>query len=148
VLSDAPTARDHITVSVSNNKLVVAAGRKSIYPNVFENTVAATDVYDFGTGSWSNAKPIPTLRAGAMAVSVGPEVVIIGGEVHTQTRAEDSVESYNVNTNTWRALSPLQVGRHGGAAAVINNQIHVVSGSENKGGGPESTVHEVLDIRF
>ena len=148
VLSDAPNARDHITVSVSNNRLVAAAGRSSIYPNVFANTVSATDVYNLNTGNWSNAKPIPTQRAGAMAVSVGQEVVLIGGEVANQNTAKNSVESYNVLTNSWRTLSPLQVGRHGGAAAVLNNKIHVVSGSEGKGGGPESTVHEVMDIQF
>ena len=83
-----------------------------------------------------------------MAVSVGQEVVLIGGEVANQNTAKNSVESYNVLTNSWRTLSPLQVGRHGGAAAVLNNKIHVVSGSEGKGGGPESTVHEVMDIQF
>ena len=83
-----------------------------------------------------------------MAVSVGQEVLLIGGEIQNSGTAKDSVESYNVITNTWRALSPLQIGRHGGAAAVINNKVHVVSGSEGRGGGPESAVHEVLDVQF
>ena len=145
-LPDAPTARDHLTASVSNNKLVVAAGRQSAFPNVFANTVSSTNVYNFDTQSWSNAKNIPTARAGAMSVAVGNEVVLIGGEVADSGDAKDTVESYNVVSNTWRQLGSLQVGRHSGAAAVLNSKIHVVSGSERKGGSPESVAHEVLDI--
>jgi len=147
ILSDAPTARDHITASVSTNKLVVAAGRKTTYPNVFANTVSSTNIYDFATQSWSMAKAIPTQRAGAMAVTVDQEVIFIGGEAGNSIDAKTTVESYNVVTNTWRQLSPLQVGRHSGGAAILNNEIHVISGSEKKGGSPESIAHEVIDIR-
>lgn len=147
VLSDAPTARDHLTVSVSGNKLVAAAGRQSAYPNVFANTVSATNVYDFSTQKWSITQSIPTQRAGAMTVAAGQEVIVIGGEVGSSGDAENTVESYNVVSNTWRTLSPLQTGRHSGAAVIIGSKIHVVSGSEKKGGSPESTAHEVLDFK-
>ncbi len=143
-LSNAPTARDHITASVSNNKLVVAAGRQSAYPNVFANTIAATNVYDLNTQKWSIAKSIPTQRAGAMTVTVGQEVIVIGGEVGNNSIAKNTVESYNVISNTWRKLTPLQIGRHSGAAAALNNKIHVIAGSKKKGGSPETTAHEVL----
>ncbi len=145
-LSDAPTARDHITASISNNQLVVAAGRQSAYPNVFANTIATTNIYDFKTQNWSIGKSIPTQRAGAMTVTVGQEVVVIGGEVGTDGNAENTVESYNIINNTWRQLSPLQIGRHSGAAVILNDSIHVISGSEKKGGSPESTAHEVLNF--
>jgi len=145
-LPDAPNARDHITVSTSNNKLVVAAGRQSAYPDVFTKTVATTNIYNFDNQRWSTAKSIPTQRAGAMTVAAGNEVVVIGGEVGSSVNAKTTVESYNVVSNTWRQLAPLKIGRHSGAAAVLNNEIHVISGSEKKGGSPESTAHEV--IRF
>jgi len=144
VLSDAPNARDHITVSTSANKLVAVAGRQTAYPNVFSNTVAATNIYDFSTQRWSTGKPIPTQRAGAMTVAAGDEVVVIGGETGSSDNAKATVESYNVASNTWRQLASLKIGRHSGAAAVLNNEIHVISGSEKKGGSPESTAHEVI----
>lgn len=145
-LSDAPNARDHITASVSNNKLVLAAGRQSAFPNVFSNTVAPTNIYNFDTGKWSTAKSIPTQRAGAMTVAAGNEVIVIGGEVSNETDAKTTVESYNVLNDTWRQLSPLIVGRHSGAATILNNEIHVISGSERRGGSPESIAHEVLNF--
>ncbi|MEM7259508.1 MAG: kelch repeat-containing protein, partial [Pseudomonadota bacterium] len=146
VLANAPTSRDHATVAVSGGKLVVAAGRNTQYPDTFANTVAATDVYDFTSQNWSTGKSVPTTRAGTMTVAVGSEVIVIGGETATPGDAKDDVEAYNVQTNQWRSLKPLSVGRHSGAAAVLGDKIHVVSGSERRGGAPESDVHETLKI--
>ena len=146
ILSDAPNARDHITVSVSNNKLVLAAGRQSAFPNVFANTVSATNIYDFDNKKWSAAKSIPTQRAGAMTVVAGDEVVVIGGEVANETDAKTTVESYNVVSDTWRQLASLKIGRHSGVTTILNNEIHVISGSERRGGSPESTAHEVMNF--
>jgi N-acetylneuraminic acid mutarotase len=145
-LDDAPTARDHATVSVSGGKLVVAAGRQTRYPDTFANTVANTDVFTFADGKWSRGAPIPTERAGTMAVPVGDEVIVIGGEVKSPRPAKDDVEAYNVKTNKWRSLEPLSVGRHSGAAAVLEGKVHVVSGGERRGGSSESTMHETLKI--
>jgi len=60
---------------------VATAGRTTIYPQVFQNPVAQTDVYDFSTGTWSTLANIPTLRAGAISVGVGSEVLVAGGEI-------------------------------------------------------------------
>jgi len=122
----------------------VAAGRQSAFPNTWGNMLAVTDVYDFAANSWSKSAEIPTQRAGTMTVSVGDEVIVIGGESERVNPARDNVEAYNVNSNTWRSLSPLNTGRHGGAAAVLGDTIHVVSGSERRGGSPESRKHETL----
>jgi N-acetylneuraminic acid mutarotase len=146
VLPDAPSARDHATIAISNGKLVAAAGRKSQYPNVFGNTVASTDVLNLNSGNWTQGAAVPTPRAGTMTVAVGDEVVVIGGETSAST-AHKEVQAYNVTTNRWRSLSPLAVGRHSGAAMVLDRQIHVISGSERRGGSPESTVHEVLSFQ-
>ena len=81
-----------------------------------------------------------------MTVAAGNEVIVIGGEVSNETDAKTTVESYNVLNDTWRQLSPLIVGRHSGAATILNNEIHVISGSERRGGSPESIAHEVLNF--
>ena len=146
ILPDAPNSRDHITVATSNDKLVVAAGRQSAFPNTFGNMLSITNVYDFATSSWSTAANIPTQRAGTMTVSVGADVIVIGGESAGIATARDTVEAYNVLSNSWHTLDSLGTGKHGGAAAVLNEKIHVVSGSENLGGAPESTSHETLGI--
>ena len=121
---------------------MAAAGRKSDFPNTFLNTVSRTNVYDFKTGDWSREANIPTARAGTMTVAHNDEVVVIGGE--TINGAHDDVEAYNVKTGKWRKLNSLSQARHSGAAAFISGVLHVVSGSERRGGGGESSSHEAL----
>ena len=141
-LPNAPDARDHATIAIINGQVVAAAGRKSDFPNTFLNTVSRTNVYDFKTGDWSKQANIPTARAGTMTVAHNDEVVVIGGE--TINGAHDDVEAYNVKTGKWRKLNPLNRARHSGAAAFISGVLHVVSGSERRGGGGESSSHEAL----
>lgn len=143
-LPDAPDARDHITLGIVNDKLVAAGGRQTAQPFSFANTVSRTNVFDFRTGRWFNAADIPTQRAGAMTVSVGNEVIVMGGESAMIAGSHHNVEAYNVSTGRWRALSSLITGRHGGAAAVLNGAVHVVSGNTVRGGGAETIAHEVL----
>ncbi len=144
VLADAPDARDHVTIAVSNGKLVVAGGRKTNTPIPFANTVARTNVYDFNTGSWSNAASIPTERAGTMTVAFGNDVIIIGGESMADTNAHRNVEAFDTVTGMWRRLPSLDTGRHGGAAGILQGEIHVVAGNITRGGGRETSAHEVL----
>jgi len=143
-LADAPDARDHATIAVVGDKLVVAGGRRSAYPNTFGNTVDRTNVYDLKQQRWQTAANIPTQRAGTMAVGVGHELVVIGGESKASRDAHNAVEAFNVYSGNWRKLSPLPTPRHGGAAAVIDNTIHVVAGSMQIGGAPETNAHEIL----
>ncbi|MBX2825832.1 MAG: hypothetical protein KTR33_13960 [Gammaproteobacteria bacterium] len=146
-LPSAPTARDHIQVSVANGKLVVAAGRQSAYPDTWGNMQAAVDVYDFATGKWTGGDSIPTKRAGAVAATVGSEVLIIGGESDNVRLARKQVEAFNVNSGRWRSLQSLAVGRHGGAAGILGNKLHVVTGNTTIGGGDETTSHETLTLQ-
>lgn len=145
-LPDASTARDHAQGGLIDDWLVVAAGRRSSHPDVFSDTIARVDVYNFTTGKWSHGTDIPTTRAGTMAVTVGREVLVIGGESGNKTAAHDTVEAYDVDTRQWRALMPLQQGRHSGGAVRLADGVHVVAGAIAKGGAHESASHESLAI--
>jgi N-acetylneuraminic acid mutarotase len=150
-MPDAPRARDHFSGTILNNKLYVAAGRRSSAKigKVFELTEAAVDVFDFKTQTWSTLpadQNIPTERAGTMAVTFNKGVVIIGGETGQQL-AHNQVESYNPKTKKWTSLAPLNMGRHGTGAAVVNKKIYIVAGSKNRGGGPEINTIEVLGAK-
>ena len=143
---DAPRARDHHTVAVVGNKLVVAGGRRTTQPNPFTNTVPEVDVYDFGSGTWTTlAAPIPTRRAGTMTVALGRHVVVIGGESDTQFEAFRSVEALDVLTNEWVILPGLVEDRHSGGVGVVDGRIHVVAGGGMAGGTPELDTLEVID---
>jgi len=115
-------------------------------PNPFKNAVAATDMYDFKSEQWSSADAIPTLRAGALAGAAGDDIIVAGGEINTSSQALDTVEAMNVYTRRWRSLKAMGAGRHSGAGVVLNNQFHVVAGSLNTGGAPETSVHESLPV--
>ncbi len=147
VLPDAPNARDHFSAVLVNGQLVATGGRTTTLPDPFANTVAPVDVYDFESGTWvTGADPLPTERAGAMAVGVGGEVILIGGEVTGVPNALDTVEAFDVATGEWRNLQALQQQRHSGAAVVIDGNIHVVVGGIKQGGGQETATHETLEI--
>jgi len=147
VMPDAPHARDHVTIAVVGDKLVVAGGRRTAHPNVWGATEAKTDIFNFATGQWQNlADDIPTERAGTMTVTVGNEVVVIGGETLGSADAHRDVEALNVATGKWRQLQPLLEGRHSGGAVVLGDKIHVVSGNTTRGGGNESINHETLQL--
>lgn len=144
-LPPLPHARDHVTVAIAGDRLVVAGGRAGGFSS--SNTgVVQTDVYRFDTGEWvSLADDIPTPRSGAMAVAVGDEVVIIGGE-SSRTRSHDDVEALNVHTGEWRRLQRLVLGRHASGATISNGAIHIVAGNLTKGLGEETDSHEVLEF--
>lgn len=134
-LPDIPHARDHFHAVVLDNKLWVAAGRKSSYPNTFGITVPEVDVYDFTTGKWQTlAQPIPTARAGVTAVALGNEVVVLGGESMASMDAHNDVEALNKDNLTWRALPSMLTGRQGMQAFVYQGKIHVFGGNATRGG--------------
>ena len=144
-LPDAPNARDHMQAAMVGDKLVVVGGRQTTLPNPFINTVSATDIYDFTTGTWSSGVDMPTDRAGALTVAAGAEVIVAGGEVDQDPQALKTVEAYHVPTNSWRALQDMNDGRHSGGGSVLGDEFHVVSGSPTRGGGQIDS-HETLEL--
>jgi N-acetylneuraminic acid mutarotase len=147
-LSNAPRARDHFSVTIINNKLYVAGGRRSSASTnqTFNLTVPEVDLYDFTTSQWSTlpaASNLPTQRAAAATVSLDNEVIIIGGE-SAQLSAHKESEALNITTNTWRRLADLQQARHGTQAIVSNSGIYVAAGSGNQGGSPELNSQEAF----
>ncbi len=145
-LPDAPNARDHFQAVVVGNQLIVTGGRQTDLPNPFDNTVAATDIYNFDTGVWRTGASIPTLRAGSPTVGFGTEVIVVGGEAAGQSTAFDVVEAYDVATDSWRTLQPMLEGRHSGAGAVLGDRLHVMAGSAGVGGAPEIASHESVSL--
>ncbi len=146
-LKGAPNKRDHVNAVVVGDRLIVAGGRRTDFPNTFNDVVRDVDVYNFKTGQWETNHPdILTATAGAMTVAVGNEAIVIGGEVGNSGMALKTVQAYNVVTRSWRHLKTLNTARHSGGAAVVGNAIHVVSGNTTRGGGNETQSHEKLEL--
>lgn len=145
-MPDAPHARDHFHAAVIDGALFAAAGRRSSHDTGqgMELTVAEVDRFDFETG-WSTLKNVlPTPRAGAATVVVGDGLIVIGGESSTQRAAHSEAERLDVSTGEWAPLPAMPQGRHGAQAAVLDDTVHIVSGSANRGGGPELADHLAL----
>lgn len=144
-LPDAPHARDHFTAACIGHRVYVAGGRQTQLPNVFLNTVGPVDVYDISTHSWSSTQePLPTERAGTMAVASEEFLVVIGGE--TTTKAHNETEVLNALTGEWSNLPDLLQARHSGGAVRNNGAIFVCAGAGANGGTPELNSQERLDL--
>ncbi len=146
-LPDAPHARDHFHAAVIDGRVYAAAGRTTAHDtgNALTLTLAPMDVYDIASGRWSTLEaPLPTLRAGAATLAVDGKLLVIGGESGTQVPAHNEVEMFDPAQGTWHTLPPLPVGRHGTQAILVGDDLHIVSGSGNRGGGPELTDHWIL----
>ena len=135
-LEDAPNARDHFHATVANDKLYVAGGRLSGGPGgVFAPLIAAVDVYDFSTSTWSTlpaSSNLPTPRAGTSTVTFQGNVVVIGGEGNGQ--AYNTVEQLSPLTNMWTETASMNYARHGTQAIVSGDGIFITAGSFRQGG--------------
>lgn len=138
-LADAPRARDHFQSAVTGGKIYALAGRLSKAPNAtFVETIAEVDVYDIAADSWETlSEPIPTPRAGNIAIGVGSDIYIMGGESATQETAHAQVEVLDCMTGAWRTLPEMTSGRHGTGVILHNRQLYIASGCANRGGEPE-----------
>lgn len=148
-LPEAPRSRDHIQIAVVDNKLVVAAGRRSGWEGKgLEATTAETDLYDFASGKWSTlpspAGDIPTQRGGGTVVVIGNELWLMGGESKSQVPAHSEIESLNVNTGTWKNIGMFKTGRHATQVIRFDTRLYVAAGCGNRGGAPELNSLESL----
>ena len=150
-LPDAPRARDHFHAAVKDGVIYCAGGRNSSAKTgeTSNLTIPEVDVYAIATGKWSTlpaTNNLPTQRAGASSIFFSNDLLIIGGESVSQETAHSDVEAYNLKQKTWRKLAPLQTGRHGTQAINYKGSIYTVAGCGNRGGRPELSSIEKLQV--
>ena len=150
-LPDAPRARDHFSVVVSEGRLYLVGGRNTSYHEpgnftaFFGTVIPEVDVYDFETGKWSTLPgglDVPTAAGGLVALD--GSIYYFGGET-AQKLAHSETHRLDLETGEISLVASLQRGRHGGGAAVLNGKIYFAAGSGGRGGGPELSSTEVFD---
>lgn len=149
ILPDAPRARDHFQAAIKGDKVYIAGGRRShaAIGKVLDLTVGEVDVYDFKTNQWTTlANPLPTKRAGTASVISGNNLIVMNGESILQTPAHNEVEALNLTTGEWKSLPKMKQGRHGTGVVKHKKYLYVVSGSANRGGGPELSEMERMKL--
>ena len=152
VLSDAPRARDHFHVALSDNKIYAVGGRNTSFATkqTFDLTIPEVDVYDIKSNTWTTlAKEnnVPILRAGASVTFLGNDLIVIGGESMQQKEAHNNVDAYNLITKSWRKLASLHTGRHGTQAINYKNKIFIAAGCGSRGGKPELSTLEMFTFK-
>lgn len=150
-LPGATFARDHVQASVLNDKLYVFGGRTSRQrtDQVLELLVEYGEVFDLQQRQWQSVTQelaLPTLRAGNMVLAWGDEIVVGGGESHTQESSHYEMDSFNIKSRTWGYWPKSIQARHGSGFAIAEGYVYVASGSANRGGGPELQSIERLKL--
>ncbi|MGB5393254.1 MAG: galactose oxidase [Lutimonas sp.] len=146
---DAPEARDHFQAAVVDHKVYLIGGRLSKAPQkTFSETIANIDVFDLKSGKWENSTlKIPTQRAGNMVCAVGKKIFVIGGESVAQEKAHAEVEVLDLESRAWIVYPKLISGRHGTGIINYKGALYLASGSGNRGGSPELTSMEKLNLK-
>lgn len=146
-----PIEIHHFQAVVVANKLYAIAGRLSseATQQPFERTLGTIDVFDFETQRWSSLPQelnLPTQRAGNMAISIGDNIVIAGGESGSQVLAHNEVEVFNTKNLNWLRWPDMQQNRHGTGIIEHLGRIYLASGCLNRGGEPELKSIEFLEL--
>ena len=149
---DAPHARDHFHATVINDKLYISGGRKTSFKTkqVVDLTTPEVDVYDFTNNHWQTLPEtfnLPTQRAGCTTVTYKNQLLILGGESKAQETSHQNVEAFNFDKKSWSSLPNLVTGRHDTQALIYKNKLYIVAGSANRGGGPDQSSIEVLNLK-
>ena len=122
-----PTQREHLTVTAPEGKLHAIGGRWEDRGNL-----AAHEIYDLATGTWTRGPGLPTARSGLTAGVLNGYVHVTGGESLSHGRTFGEHEAYDPTTATWTALASLPTPRHGLASAVVGGRWYVIGGAPGR----------------
>ena len=151
-LENAPHPRDHFHAAIVDNNLYLAGGRRTLFKtlDLVGLTEPVVDIFDFKTQLWRSLPQedsLPVGRAGCTAVAFKGKLVVLGGESKYQEGSHREVDALDIRTQIWKSFPPLVIGRHDTQAIIYKNKIYIVAGSAKRGGGPDQSSIESLEIR-
>ena len=139
-LPDMPTARDHLRMEFAGNKLYAMSGRE----DDLRKNIAAVEIFDLSTNSWSKGQDIPTPRGGFSSIVFVRHIYTFGGE--SFFNCFDKIERMDTSSGEWEELPALPEGRHGIISGIVNGKIHLVSGGRHPRIST-SNIHRVLEVK-
>ncbi len=152
ILPDAPNKRDHAPCAILNNKLYFFGGRETgrhngqDYDALFGDTIADVDVFDFEHQTWSvHPEPLPIQTAAGGAASHGNRIYYVGGEA-LRKEAFTDMQIFDGNDDRWSPGPALNRGRHGTNCCIHDGKIWIAAGSGARGGSPELTSLECIEV--
>jgi N-acetylneuraminic acid mutarotase len=94
--------------------------------------------YNPATDRWTALPTAPLAPRHAAGVWTGRELIVVGGEAHSETFYADAA-AYNPSTRTWRKLPPLPAPRFDATLTWTGQELLVVGGQRTYGAVPYTT---------
>lgn len=152
VLPDAPNKRDHAPCAIIDDKLYFFGGRETgrhngtDYDAFFDYTIGDVDVYDFARGTWSvHSEPLPIQTAAGGTGVINRKIHYVGGEAY-RGEAFAEMQIFDPSKEKWSLGPSLNRARHGTNCCVFENKLWIAAGSGARGGTPELTSIECIEI--
>jgi hypothetical protein len=137
-LPDLAVARSHPAVAVFGNRIYAIGGGGPGFASL-----DAVEVYDAETERWQAARPMPTRRSGAMAVTIGDRIAVIGGgfkKPDGKFRFLPTVEFYEPAADRWWAGPDMLQPHDYPACAMLDGRVYIAAGHHPDAteGGPQT----------
>ncbi len=130
--------RSHPAVAVYNGKIYSFGGGGPAF-----KSLNLSEVYDPKTDRWSSLRPMPTLRSGAMAATIGDAIYVIGGgfkKPDGKFKFLTTVEVYFPKEDRWETGPDLLQPHDYPASTILDGQIYIIGGHHPNAteGGPQT----------
>lgn len=137
-LPSMAVARSHPAVAAQAGRLYAIGGGGPGFASL-----DAVEVFDLKTERWHAARPMPTKRSGAMAVSLGDRIAVIGGgfkKPDGKFRFLPTVEFYDPAADRWTAGPDMLQPHDYPACAVLDGRVYIATGHHPAAteGGPQT----------
>lgn len=124
------TARSFAGATLLSDGRVLVAGGEPLGGT--PTPIAAAEVFDPKSGTWSPAGTLLLARTRAAVVTIGDRALIAGGNALDKMGAlpeTSSAEVFDPKSSTWTAAAPMRVARTGFSAAGLPSGRALVAGS-------------------
>jgi hypothetical protein len=137
-LPSLAVARSHPAVAIHGERLYAIGGGGPGFASL--DTV---EVFDPETERWERARPMPTRRSGAMAVTIGDRIAVIGGgfkKPDGKFRFLPTVEFYEPEADRWSAGPDMRQPHDYPACALLDGRVYIATGHHPAAteGGPQT----------
>ncbi len=132
------TARSHCPVAAYDGKIYVFGGGGPEF-----SSLRSVAVYDTKNDTWETGRDMPSLRSGAVALTVGDRIYVIGGGFRQEDgifRFLKDVEIYHPETDTWETGAEMLMPHDYPAVALLDESIYIMAGHHPDAtrGGPKT----------
>lgn len=126
-LAPIPTPREHLAAVALDGRIYAIGGR------VRGRNLAALEIYDPGSDSWTSGADMPTARSGLSAATVAGLIHVAGGEDLSGSGTFDTHEVYDPGSGEWHVGASLTTPRHGLATAAVADVWYLIGGATRAG---------------